>query len=249
MISDDMFWKVSVHEAPAVKLVRYRPLAVLLVCAALLQPGPLPAEPVTVRHTEGLVHGFLVLRTLEGNPVADGDLMQTARGGRVTSHFIFRFKDGSIQEETTVFSQRNTFRLLSDHLVQKGPAFKRPMETSIDVPSGRVTVRYTDDDGKVKTLTERLQLPSDVANGKVFTLLKNVPPSVPRTTLSMVVATPKPRLIKLEITPQGEEPFLIGGSNHKATHYLVKVEVGGAAGLVATYGQAASESPRLDSPR
>ena len=35
------------------------------------------------------------------------------------------------------------------------------------------------------------------------------------------------------ITSQGEEPFSVGGFNRKATHYVVKVEIGGAAGIVA----------------
>ena len=42
------------------------PLAALVVCAALLDPGAMPAAPVAVRHAEGLVHGFLVLRTVAG---------------------------------------------------------------------------------------------------------------------------------------------------------------------------------------
>jgi hypothetical protein len=50
----------------------------------------------------------------------------------------------------------------------------------------------------------------------------------------MVVFTPKPHLVRLAITPQGEEAFSIGGSSRKATHYVAKVEIGGAAGLVAT---------------
>lgn len=50
-------------------------------------------------------HGFLVLRTPEGKPIADGDSTQVARGDRVTSRLQFRFKDGSIYEESTVFSQ------------------------------------------------------------------------------------------------------------------------------------------------
>jgi hypothetical protein len=41
-------------------------LAVLLAWATLLQPGAMPAATVDVRHAEGLVHGFLVLRTLGG---------------------------------------------------------------------------------------------------------------------------------------------------------------------------------------
>jgi hypothetical protein len=208
-------------------------LPVLLACAALLRPNALRAGSVPVRYTEGLVHGFLMLRTLEGNPIADGDFTQVARGERVTDHLVFHFRDGSIYEETTVFSQRGRFRLLSEHRIQKGPAFKRPMETSINASTGQVTVRYTDDDGKEKLLTERLKLPPDVANGVVLTLIKNIQPGVPRTTVSMVAAAPKPRLVKLVISLQDEEPFSIGASNHKAMHYVVKVEIGGAAGLLA----------------
>jgi hypothetical protein len=49
----------------------------------------------------------------------------------------------------------------------------------------------------------------------------------------MVVATPKPRLVKLLVTPQGEDSLSIGSSKRKATHYVVKMEIGGVAGLVA----------------
>ena len=49
----------------------------------------------------------------------------------------------------------------------------------------------------------------------------------------MVAATPKPRLVKLVVTPRGEEPFSIGGSRRKAIHYVIKVEIGGVAGVVA----------------
>jgi len=205
-------------------------LVSLLAC--LLQPTISPAETVVVRYREGVSHGFLVLRTQEGKPIADGDSTQVAQGDRVTSRMQFRFKDGSIYEQTTVFSQRGTFRLLSDHVVQKGPIFKRPMETAIDATSGQVTVRYTED-GKEKVLTERLELPPDVANGILFTLLKNVERNVSKATVSYVAATPKPRIVHLEVIPQGQEPFSIGSYSHKAIHYVVKVKIGGIAGVVA----------------
>src|SRR6202050_4438193 len=92
---------------------------------------------------------------------------------------ILRFKDGSVNEETTVFSQRHNFRLVSDHLVQKGPAFKQPMDVSVDGSTGQVTVRYSDNDGKEKTVTDRLKLPANVSNGMILTLLKNIGPDVP----------------------------------------------------------------------
>jgi len=208
-------------------------LALLLASAALLPPGTLSAAPVAVRHTEGLVHGFLVLRTLEGDTLADGDLIQVAHGDRVTNHLMFSFRDGSVRDETAIFSQRGNFRLLNYHLVQKGPAFQRPMEVLVDNATGQVRVRYTDEDAKEKVISDRLELPPDVANGMIFTLLKNVRPDGPPTAVSMVAATPKPRLVKLVVTPRGEEPFSIGGSRRKAIHYVIKVEIGGVAGVVA----------------
>jgi len=206
-------------------------LAPLLVCAAL-RPGAIPAEEIAVRHPEGLVHGFVALRTLDGRTLADGDLIQTARGGRVTSRLIFRFRDGSLHDETVVYSQDRVFRMWSDHLVQKGPSFEQPVDLQIDGQSGQVTVRYAEE-GKEKTLTERLTLPTDLANGMMLTLMKNLRPDAPRTEVSMVAATPKPRLVKLVITPEGEDPFVTGGLRRKATRYNVRVQIGGVAGLLA----------------
>src|SRR5262245_33327341 len=135
--------------------------------------APLAAELVTVREPEGLVHGFLALSTLEGRVLADGDLFQTADGDRVKTRLLFRFRDGSTSEETAVFTQKGQFRLVSDRVVQKGPAFPRPfLDSTIDMASGRVTVRYTEY-GKDHTIDERMELPEDLANGLILTLLKN----------------------------------------------------------------------------
>jgi len=193
------------------------------------------AEPVAVKYTEGVVHGFLVLRTLEGTPIADGDMTQVPRGGRVTNHLVFHFRDGSLHDEKVVFTQHGYFRLVSYHLLQKGPSFQRSMEVTLDGASGKVSIRYTDEDGKEKALTPEVKVPDDVSNGLVFTLLKNIDPKGARTTVSYMVATPKPRLVKFVVTPQGVEPFSIGSSARKANHFQIKVDVGGAAGLVAPF--------------
>jgi hypothetical protein len=216
-----------------IKLIRSSAFAALLTSALLLSSPVLSQSPVAVQYTEGVVRGFLVLSTLDGKALAEGDVSQFARGDRVTSHTILRFKDGSLSEETVAFSQRHTFRLISDHQVQKGPAFKQPMDVTVDGLTGQVTVLYTDDSGKEKTVTDRLKLPANVSNGMILYLLKNIRPDVPLTTLSMAAAAPKPRLVKLLISPEGEDSFSAGGSAHKATRYVVKVDIGGVAGVVA----------------
>lgn len=137
-----------------------------------------------------------------------------------------------MQEETAIYSQHRTFRLLHDELVQKGPSFPHPKDVSIDARSGQVKVRYTDDEGKEQVEFKHIDLPADPANGIVFSLLKNVPQSAV-TKVSMIVTTPKPRLVKLAISSQGEDSFLVGGIKRRATRYVVKIELGGITGVVA----------------
>jgi hypothetical protein len=213
--------------------LRFRILAILLISTCVLSGSAASASPVAVRYKEGLIHGFLVLSTLAGVAIAAGDLTQVARGDQVTIQMAFRFKDGSRQEETTVFSQRVNFRLISYHLVQKGPAFKNASDLSITCATGQVSVRYTDDDGKEKIASEHMALPPDLANGLIPTLLTNLRAGTPQIEVPMVVAAPKPRLVKIVVNAQGTEPFSLAGFNREAMHYVAKVDLGGVAGVVA----------------
>jgi hypothetical protein len=212
-----------------------KPGAIVLsgwLAAVSLHADSPPPSSTPVRHPEGLVHGFLALRTLGGETLASGDLIQRSSGDRVTSRLVFTFRDGSTHDETAVFTQDRAFRLQSYKLVQKGKAFERPTEVTLDGKDGRVTVRHTDEDGEEKVETDTIEVPEDLANGMVPILLKNVKPDSP-PTMSFVAATPKPRLVKLEAASAGEEPFVIAGSTRKAIHYVVKVKIGGVAGLLA----------------
>jgi hypothetical protein len=68
------------------------------------------------------------------------ELIQDAHGDRVISWLVFHFKDGSIHDDTAVFSQRGSLRLLSDHLTQKGLAFEHLLEVTVNGASGQVVV-------------------------------------------------------------------------------------------------------------
>jgi len=198
----------------------------------LLHSTPIAAATVAVRHSEGLVHGFLELSTLEGKTLADGDLLQTSKGSTVTSRLVFRFRDGSTYDETAVFTQKGRFRLVRNRMIQKGPAFPYELEASIDVKSGRVDVRQVKD-GKEETISERHELPEDLANGLILTLLKNISPDTPKTIVSMLAITPKPRLVKLEFTPAATDSFATGAKGRQATRYNVKVDIKGIMGVLA----------------
>ena len=214
------------------KFLGLQSFALLVACSFVLSPSHLFAAPVAVRHKEGVAHGFLVLRARSGKILAAGDMTQVTRDDQVTVEFTLRFKDGSIHDETTVYSQRQSLRLISDHLVQKGPSFPHPLEVWVDATKGTVVVHYTDN-GKEKVQTEKLDIPEDAANGLILNLLKNIEPEATQTTVSLVAATPKPRIVKLVISSNGQRPFSVAGSPRKATDFVIKIDIGGVAGVVA----------------
>jgi hypothetical protein len=192
------------------------------------------AEPVPVRHLEGVTFGFLTLRNTDGEVIAHGYLQQTAKPGSaiVTDDLQFHFKDGSLYREITKFTQRGTFRLISDQVTQKGPAFKQESQSWIDVASGKVSV-ITIDKGTEKRTTKQMSIPPDVSNGLLFILVKNMDPSAPETTVSMVAPSDKPRIVKLRFTPAEEKSVKFGLLTFKAQHYVMKVKIEGVAGKVA----------------
>src|SRR6202034_1840849 len=124
-------------------------------------------------------------------------------------------------------------RLISYHLVQKGPSFKNASDLSVTCATGQVTVRYTDDDRKEQVANEHFELPPDLGTGLIPTLLMNVPDGTSQIAVPMVVAGPKPRLVKVVVNAQGTEPFSLGGVSREAVHYVAKVDLGGVAGVVA----------------
>jgi hypothetical protein len=195
----------------------------------VLIASPLRAEPVPVRYSQGSAHGFLALKTTDGTPIATGDATQTVHGDRVTSRVTFRFRDGSLDDDTTVFSQRRVFRLISDHHIQHGPSFPKPIDVFIDAVTGKITSHA--ENGKVRE--DHLDLPSDVSNGLPPNLLLNFLPSTPETKLSFVAPTTKPRLISISVKPAGDVPFSVGGHSRKAVDYVLHVELGGLAGAIA----------------
>jgi hypothetical protein len=212
------------------RLILVLSLTITVLTAALVAK----AEPVPVRHLEGVTFGFLTLRNTDGEVIAHGYLQQTAKPGSaiVTDDLQFHFKDGSLYREITKFTQRGTFRLVSDQVTQKGPAFKQESQSWIDVASGKVSV-LTTDKGKEKRTTKQMSIPPDVANGLLFILVKNMDPSAPETTVSMVAPSDKPRIVKLKFTPAEEKSVKFGMLTFKAQHYVMKVKIEGVAGKVA----------------
>lgn len=189
----------------------------------------LTAEPIHVRYVQGTSHGFAALKTLDGVTIATGEATQTVSRGLVTSRLTFRFKDGSIDDDVTVFTQQGVIRLVSDHHIQRGPSFPKPIDFLIEMATGDLTFKA--EDGTVSK--EHMDLPADVSNGLPPNLLLNISPTTPETKIAYVAPGKKPRLVHLSIKPTGSLSFHAGALHRKATDFTLHVELGGVSGIVA----------------
>ena len=201
------------------------------------------ADPVTVRYPEGETHGFLVLRSLQGQTIAYGELTALATGDRMESRLTWRFRDGSLQDEFVTYLQRPALKLLSYKQIQRGPSFPGDVEVSFTREPNRYDVKQRE---KGKNEPEEssgtLELPLDVYNGMTSTVLNNLGKDE-TATAHMVAFTPKPRLVKMTIRPDGTDPIIVGDSRRGATRYVIDLEIGGIAGIFAKV--AGKEPPDL----
>ena len=208
---------------------------VVLVGAGTTTAPRLAAAPVRVRAPEGSAHGFLVLRGPKAEVLAQGDWWQMPKGERLEVHLRFQFTDGSVSHETFVLAQRRVWTLLSYRSMQRGPSFPRDLDGHIDCESGRYTVTTHDrDQGATKTDDGRLDLPEDVyAFGMLAILLRNLEPGAPMSA-HVLAFTPKPRVLELEVTPDGEDTVTLHGLQRKTARYLAKAKLGGVVGAAAS---------------
>jgi hypothetical protein len=208
-----------------VRSVGFLALALTLLCASLAR-----STPIAVQYQEGLVRAFPVLRTMDNETLAQGDFAQVTRSDQVTSRLIFRFKDGSLYDETVVFSQRDRFLLQSYRIVQRGPSFPETLEASMDRQTGRYEVRYrADEESAEEHLTGALAIPDDAYNGMLTLIVKNLRPGAGET-VSIVAFTPKPRVVTLQLLPLATER----GPSGEVVRYHIRPKLGLFASLLVT---------------
>jgi hypothetical protein len=219
-------------------------IALAGVLAAGATHAPAAAQSITVRIPEGAVRGFLALRSVDDDRIlAHGELQSIQRGHRMETRLSWRFRDGSLQDETTTYLERPALKLLSYKQVQRGPSFPEDIEVGFSREPGRWEVRRREK-GKEEpeTLSGTIELPADVYNGLTLAVLRNLPRGASATG-QMLAFTPKPRFVKMTMRRVAEDPIIIGESRRTATRYLVDLEVGGIAGIFAAV--AGKEPPDL----
>jgi hypothetical protein len=211
----------------------------LIACCAIAVAGAQQRERMAddhasrVRFPEGTVHGFLNIHSAAGKFLAQGDLLQLVRNGAIESRMVFDFTDGSAMEESVTFSQHDVFEMQSYHLVQRGPAFDIDLDATLTRDGAWTSKSKSHKDGKEEQRSGTLKLPTDVYNGMILTIAKNMSAKETRT-IHLVAFMPEPRLIELAIVPAGEEKIEVGhGYKETATHYTLKPRLGAVTGFFA----------------
>ena len=201
-------------------------VAVIMAIAALVST-PVNAAPVAVRFPEGMTHGFLLVRSLAGEILGQGEMTQVLKeGDLVESQLVFRFKDGSLHDEKVAFSQQRVFTMISYRLVQRGPSFPDQIDISLDRGTAEYTVRSkAGEDGKEEVLTGQVDLPKDVYNGMLIAMSKNLQKGVDET-VSVLAFTPAPQVVKVQLHAVDEQPVQIGDLSKKATQYIFIPQLG-----------------------
>jgi hypothetical protein len=200
--------------------------AVVMVIAALVS-APVDAAPVAMRSPEGEIHGFLLVRSLVGEIIGQGEMTQVVKeGDLVESRLVFRFKDGSLHDEKVTFSQQRVFTLLRYRLVQRGPSFPDQLDISIDRGTAQYTVRsQAGAQGEEEVLSGQVDLPKDVYNGMLITVSKNLEKGVSEM-VSVLEFTPTPQVVNVQLHALDEQPVQIGEVSSRAMHYVFKPQIG-----------------------
>src|ERR1700721_923164 len=191
------------------------------------------AEPISVRHIQRPMHRFMVARSEAGKIIASGEFSQVVQGDEVTMRLTYHFVDGSIDDDATTYRQQGTFRLVRNHHIQKGPFFKKPVDFTVEAATGIATSRTADKNGKIHLESHHIDLPDDLANGFVGTLLLNVPQNTTPFRVGILAPVNGGRLIRILISPEGEQPFHTTGQTLKATGFRLHPELGGIVGVIA----------------
>jgi hypothetical protein len=107
------------------------------------------------------------------------------------------------------------------------------MDFAVEAATGIATIREADENGKIQVESEHIDLPDDLANGFVGTLLLNVPPNTAPFRIGILAPVFRGRSIRILNSPEGEQPFQKAGQTFKATVFRIHPELGGVLGVIA----------------
>ena len=185
-----------------------------------------PTAAIESPPSEGVAHGFPILRDLKGARLADGEFVQWTAGGRLHVVITYVFERGRRIAERVVVRQRPELvqETWSWQEERAGRLYRR---FAVDFRSGRATAEAPDDEGDLERWNETLEGVSDgrTFGGFGFTLaVKALHRRLIRgevVTLQAVGFAPRPRTVAVELSHGGRDRIRMAGRTIAGDRFIV----------------------------
>jgi len=176
----------------------------LLACAIAAGPASArePDDPIRLVYSEGDVAGITRILSPDGaKTIGTIEYRQHRRGDRLTAVRVAHFGDGSSDEDRAEARVGKTLEALRGRSIIRDLHGTPVVDITIDVASGRVTGFWGIGEER-ETYDERVELTAGTYWGPLVAIVvKNFDrnASEGRLVFSMVVLTPKPRVLNMEL--------------------------------------------------
>jgi hypothetical protein len=180
-------------------------LAAGIALGATLASGHQAGEPVRLAWAEGDVAGMTPIFSQDGSaPVGFIDYRQHRNGDVLTVVRIAHFRDGSSDEDRVEARVGKTLETLRGRSIIRNTKGIATVDLHIDVGGGRIT-GFSGLGADRQTYDEHVALPGGTYWGPlIFLLIKSFDENATddRLVFRTVVATPKPRVLDMELVRQ-----------------------------------------------
>jgi hypothetical protein len=206
--------------------------AIVAMFALVLSGGPLSAaagresgDPIGLKWTEGDVAGMTPILSPDGSKtIGFIEYHQNRRGDRLFATRVARFSDGSSDEDSVEARVGKTLEALRGRSIIRDKKGTPIVDITIDVRAGRIT-GFSGVGKDRETYDETVELPPGTYWGPlIFIVVKNFEQNSTdgRLVFRTVAPTPKPRVIDLELTREGETVVTRPGGQLDVVRFSMK---------------------------
>jgi hypothetical protein len=208
-----------------VRAKRY--LLVLLSAVALSSAAGADSDqqPVRLAWREGDVAGFSSILSPDSSKIIGIiEFHQHMRAGILKIQRVARFVDGSSDEDQVDVRIGTTIESVGGRLIIRDTKGRPTVDLKIDVAGGHIT-GFSGTGEERKDYDEKVELtPATYWGPLIFILLKNFEQNAVDGKLAFqtVVATPKPRIIGMELLAQDQTALRLHGLEIPATKFILR---------------------------
>lgn len=211
---------------------RMTSIAGIIAIGMVLAAQPVAArdagDPIRLAWVEGDVAGLCSIRSPDGKVVIGSiNYHQRLRGHTLHAVRIARFLDGSSDEDRVEARIGKTLETLRGRSIIRNTAGVATVDITIDVAGGHIT-GFSGLGKERQTYDEHVALtPGTYWGPLVFTVIKNFDLNATheRLVFRTVIATPKPRVLDMELVRQGTTVVRRVGERIDGVNFLLRPTV------------------------